>query len=346
MNPKIWIPLSAAAITGVGAAWAGYQLVGQRPAPGAVQQVRFDDVVVAARPISAGAELAAEDLRILRVERGSMSGDAASTPAALIGRVVVEPIATGQPLSAKLLAQSGTTPGLAATLPKGFRAITLEIDPHSGLENFLQPEAHVDVIAALGTGDTTTARTIAQNVRVLAVAGRLRGQRLEKTGEEEASLKNKYSVTLMVTPEQAAAVELACDSGTPRLMLRPGGDEDISPFMGMSLAQLRGDEFADPFNATGSEWEPDRSIPVVTDPTPAPTTEPAQATATTPADPVAPAPAPPKSKPRTHVIEIIRAGIVTRTEMPLRSTGSRSVRTPTERAVVNNDNTPISPADE
>lgn len=344
MNPKIWIPLSAATITGIGAAWAGYQLVVERPTSGAVQQARFDDVVVAARPIPAGAELTTEDLRILRVERGSMPGEGASTPAALIGRVVVEPIATGQPLSANLLALSGTTPGLAATLPKGFRAITLEIDPHNGLESFLHPEAHVDIIATLGTGDTTAARTIAQNVRVLAVAGRLRGQKLEKTGEEEASLKNKYSVTLMVTPEQAAAVELAGDSGTPRLMLRPGGDEEISPFMGMSLAQLRGDEFADPFTTPESDWEP--STPVTTEPAPPTTVEPAPVTVTTPPEPVAPAPAPPKAKPRMHVIEIIRAGVVTRTEMPLRSAGSRSVRTPTERAVVNNDTAPATPADE
>ena len=38
----------------------------------------------------------------------------------------------------------------AAGLPNGFRALTLEMDPHNGLSGFLYPEARVDIIAALG----------------------------------------------------------------------------------------------------------------------------------------------------------------------------------------------------
>jgi pilus assembly protein CpaB len=319
MNPKIWIPLTAAALTGSAAAWTGYQLISYEPAPTAVTPVLMDDVVVAARPIAAGTELTSDDLAVVRVEQGSISGMLSSASAAL-GRVTSEAIAQGQPVSASLFAEEGTTPGIAAALPKGFRALTLQMDPHNGLAGFLIPEARVDIISALGSGDAATARAIAQNVRVLAVAGRVRGQKIETTGEDAALLGNRYSVTLMVTIEQAAAIELALDTGMPRLALRASGDQDIQPFAGLTMAQLRGEVFGDP-------WETAQTLPVAADPLPInPATQPSD-TSTTPPTEI-------KPRTRTHVVEVIRGGVVSRTEMPARTSPT------TERGVVNNEPKP------
>ena len=309
MNAKIWIPLTAAVLTGSAAAWTGYQLISHQAVPAAAQPVLMDNVVVAARPIAAGTELTSADLAVVRVERGSISGMLSSVLAAA-GRVTSEPIAQGQPVSASLLAEVGTVPGIAAALPNGFRALTLQMDPHNGLAGFLQPDARVDIIAALGSGDAATARAIAQNIRVLAVAGRVRGQSFERTGEEAASLANRYSVTLMVTMEEAAAIELALDAGMPRLALRPSNDQDIQPFAGLTMAQLRGEVLGEPFELA-------QTLPIAVDPTVppvAPATKPSEIHVTPPAE------APKRAQ--THVVVVIRGGVMSRTEIPLRASNT------------------------
>jgi Flp pilus assembly protein CpaB len=230
-------------------------------------------------------------------------------------------------MSPALLADEGTVQGLSATLPDGYRAITIHVDRYSGLDGFLFPEAHVDVIAALGSGNDTAARTVAQNVRVLAVAGRLRGESLERTGEEQAAMGSEHNVTLMVTPEQAAAIQLACADGMPRLMLRPGSDSELHPFLGMTLAELRGDELGDPFQNSPWDAEPVNTGPVT----------PVDPPATQPVEPVGPA-QPPKVLPRMHVIEVIRAGVITRTALPAGGAGEQ--RAQPERAIANSDTGP------
>src|SRR5690606_26692489 len=117
----------------------------------------------------------------------------------------------------------------------------------SGLQGFIHPEARVDIVGAFGNGDSAAARVVAQNVRVMAVEGRLVGQAAETEGNDAAALSSDFNVTLMVTPEQAAAIQLAAGAGMPRLTLRAGNDDELHPFLGLTLAELRGEAMADPF---------------------------------------------------------------------------------------------------
>ena len=48
------------------------------------------------------------------------------------------------------------------------------------------------------------------------------------------------SVTLLVTPEEAERLQLACTSGRPRLVLRGNGDYSPAKTSGATLADLRG----------------------------------------------------------------------------------------------------------
>jgi hypothetical protein len=48
-------------------------------------------------------------------------------------------------------------------------------------------------------------------------------------------------VTLVVTPTQAEALELACAAGRPRLVLRSGRDNQTIVMTGIRVGQLRGD---------------------------------------------------------------------------------------------------------
>jgi hypothetical protein len=59
----------------------------------------------------------------------------------------------------------------------------------------------------------------------------------KKEGDEPAVFR---SVTLVVTPAEAEAIELAATSGRPRLVLRNGNDKSISLTPGVTAANLRG----------------------------------------------------------------------------------------------------------
>jgi Flp pilus assembly protein CpaB len=86
------------------------------------------------------------------------------------------------------------------------------------------------------------ARTIVQNVKVLAVGQRLTinnaGAKNESAMSAEAAVAR--SVTLLVKPREAEAIELASSSGRTRLVLRGSFDEGMRQGDGVSVAELLG----------------------------------------------------------------------------------------------------------
>src|SRR4051812_42510317 len=111
------------------------------------------------------------------------------------------------------------------------RAMTLQVDEFSGVAGMLVPGCHVDVIAAIqGANGEPVARTIVQNVKVQAVGQKLTvappaANEQKKENANEPAAEPTRSVTLLVTPEQAEGLELACSTGRPRLVLRSGRDD-------------------------------------------------------------------------------------------------------------------------
>ena len=365
MNWKIWIPLGAATVCGSAAAYIGYELVSRPSQPAVSQKVTTREMVVAKRPVPAGAALAAEDLAIFHIEQSDLPDSALTDLNGLLGKVVIEPLRAGQPIMQGVLASDDIVPGLAAMLPAGYRAMNIEVDPYTGLAGMLVPEARVDVVATLTVEGDSFVRTIAENVLVIAVAGRRAGEAVETTDPEQVRMEKDRSVTLMVTPEQAGKIELATNNTQPRLILRGGADQEPTGFEGIALAELVGEpEMADPFGEqqsvpmqpgiyTSTDYEP------ISEPIPEPATRPTSQ----PSMPIAsegfggamPVPTDParhtvpSAPPRVRVVEIVRSGIVSRESFrvddPTRkptskdSTGDRN-RTP-EQAVVGNETGPV-----
>ena len=151
----------------------------------------------------------------------------------LVGRATRCPIFAGEPVVTAKLADEGAQQGLAAVIPKGMRAITVKVNEFSGVAGFLQPGAHVDVLVVVPRRSETIAtvsRTIIQDVRVLAV-----DQKLQR-GEKESQIVD--AVTLLVTPEQAERLSLACNQGKLHLVMRSNTDADVAVTPGVSLAKL------------------------------------------------------------------------------------------------------------
>ncbi len=273
---KKWAPLGAAGVLGLAAAGLGWVVMSpaQQVQHAAHPDVKLAKIVVAARDLTAGTELTAEDLTYLKVEAANVPDDTFRKISDLLeamekqsdeelddgagsGRVITSDVATGQPLMARHLAPQDTPAGVSAMLPKGYRAISVDVRGDTGLTGLLQPGSHVDVVATLSDNEATVVRTIAQDVYVLAVGTKIAGIKEPKADDRVREHEERNSsVTLVVTPEQAGRIDLAFTSGSPRLVMRGGGDRALSRFSGLTFADLIGTSHSDgDFGYAQSEFE-------------------------------------------------------------------------------------------
>ena len=195
-------------------------------------------VVVAKSDLSAGHRLVETDVEVSVISgAGSLKG-ATRQPKTVVGRTLGAAVRKGQPLKQEDLAPRGTGADLVAQLPPGHRALTVVLrDPVAGTALF--PGATVDVLVTMdraGAGAVREAvtRTAIERARVLAVNDETGSARATPGSDgtqgqdrKPSSAVRKLAVTLDVTPEQAAQLELAASKGSIGLALR--GAEDTSP---------------------------------------------------------------------------------------------------------------------
>jgi pilus assembly protein CpaB len=234
MRWKKWIPLVVALVFGVIAAVIARGMIASGGGISDASSEEMVSVVVASNDIAPGMELTAELLATSQVPLELAPRRAFRMPSELLGSVSQIEIPKGQQILQTMLAAGGSGTGLQALVPPGMRAIALEVNEFSGVGGMLVPGSRVDVLVTLPSGSNgePISRTIVQNVKVTAI-----GQRLTRGEGEGQDFK---SVTLVTTPEQAEAIELATTNGRPRLVLRSGRDNAARESSGMTLAELRG----------------------------------------------------------------------------------------------------------
>lgn len=266
MKVKTWVPLVIAVVLGLIAAKLTRDSMASRR--GMVIPVKLATVVTAAGDIQPGQRLTAATLTTGQMSSGSVPEGAFQSVEAVADRVALTRLVKGQPVLESMLAPQGAAAGMQALIPAGMRAITLEVNEFSGLGGLLAPGCRVDVISVVRVEEGSQgsiARTIVQNVEVRAV-----GRQISEMGggaaagpADAAPLAN--SVTLLVTPAQAEAMQLASTGGRPWLVLRNA--RDAAPFdtHGTSLADLRGE----PAKGLGTFPEPELvevKMPATTEP--------------------------------------------------------------------------------
>jgi pilus assembly protein CpaB len=156
------------------------------------------------------------------------------------GRSALVPILAGEPLLDKKLASKDAGRGLAALVPKGMRAYTIQASKApSSVAGFVLPGNRVDVLLNLrgshdddtGGGSTTT---LLQAVEILAV-----DQELDAPADNKVDVASLGTVTLLVTPEQAALLDLGQHMGQLTLSLRNPEDMAESKAHPAILADIR-----------------------------------------------------------------------------------------------------------
>jgi pilus assembly protein CpaB len=193
--------------------------------------------VAAAANLEAGQAIKAENLRLVDWPATMPLTGAFADPKPLVGRVVLYPLAAGEPILDRQLANPGASSGLTMKIPDGMRAISLHSDDVVGVAGFLLPGTHVDVLVTIhpsGGGDPVT-NTVLQNVQVLTS-----GQKIEP--DPEGKPASTTVVTLLVSPEQAEKVDLASTQGIVHFVLRNGVDDkqfDGPPALFAELSGLK-----------------------------------------------------------------------------------------------------------
>jgi pilus assembly protein CpaB len=149
-----------------------------------------------------------------------------------------------------LLAPRGSGVGLQALVPKGMRALTVEVNETTGVAGMITPGCHVDVVSTLNGAnkDETLACTIVQDVLVQAVGQRLSSAR----NPDEKEPPPVRSVTLIATPRDAEAIELASSTGRTRLVLRGANDRTVTDSTGVRFVELRREDSILPPFTTGT----------------------------------------------------------------------------------------------
>ena len=201
----------------------------------ATQLSRMRKYWTATRTIEPGEVLSATDLQPLPWPGTDPVSGALDQIDAIIGRVVLYPLAPGQPLLERELAIAGSGPGLASKIPRGMRAIALKSDEIVGVAGFLTPGSHVDILVTYRSDGPLepVAATVLENAEVIAA-----GQQTEPDPAGKAV--SATVVTLLLTPQQAERALLASSEGSIHFVLRNRADTLVANSAVVTLSGLIG----------------------------------------------------------------------------------------------------------
>ncbi|MGH7044469.1 MAG: Flp pilus assembly protein CpaB [Acetobacteraceae bacterium] len=217
------------------------------PAPATVR------ILVASQTVHAGSLLKPEDLAghviPIPARHPDESLDTETIRRSLVGAMVRQSLAKGQPVRIDELLRPGDHGFLAAVLKPGMRAVTVGVDDITGSAGLIWPGDHVDLILTetindphLAPGQRIAAETVLADVQVIAI-----DQRIVEGAAAGEGAKAAHTVTLEVTEAEAQKVQVAVRLGRLSLTVRSattlaGGTQaprgtttwasDVSPALG------------------------------------------------------------------------------------------------------------------
>src|SRR6201988_4324122 len=246
-NKRFFIVLVGALIFGVLAAVSVSKYLSSAQA----YSKNLNKIAVAKVAIPIGSKIIPEQIMVVQFPKESTPDGAFESPEKLAGRVAVTNIAAREPITESRLAPEGTSAGLSAIIPEGYRAMTVKVDDAAGISGFIQPGTLVDVVVVIdpreGSGmQDPISKIVLQNIKVLA-----NGQNIDKPKDEREANSVK-AVTLQVTPEQAEKLALAASEGKLQLVMRSQIDQGDEQTNGVNKRQLLNGDKAVPAPEPGS----------------------------------------------------------------------------------------------
>jgi len=197
-------------------------------------------VIVAARDLYQGVTITEEDLYAVQIPPKYLPEGVFLSPEHVVGRIPRERILANEFVRADRLADPESGIGLNAIIPRGMRALSVAVRDGAALSGFLNPGNYVDVLVTI-TPDTDNAKTrtetLLQAIFVLGVNSRMRQETAEEARQRRG--RNRPSVTLLVTADEAEKIAHAENMGDIVLSLRNDLDVKVSNLGGVDIDDLR-----------------------------------------------------------------------------------------------------------
>jgi pilus assembly protein CpaB len=179
------------------------------------EQVR-ETVMAAQHDLPLGATIKKTDIKPVAFLAKDIPTGALATAEQAVGRVTLYPITKNEPLTAAKVSSVNGADGITATIPAGYRAVSVPVNDVSGVSGLILPGSRVDVLFTRpGTMVEAITSTILQNVKVLAV-----GRAIFPNQTVDPKAAKMPVATLLVTPADAQKLELAKNQGKISLSLR------------------------------------------------------------------------------------------------------------------------------
>lgn len=196
------------------------------------------DVYITRRDLRFGERLTRGDLMTApfpanALPRGSFTDITDIFPGGISHRTVLRAMDTREPLLASKLTEPGKEAGITSHLGPGKRAFTIDVNQTSGVAGFLRPGDHVDVFWTGRKDGAEITQLIDARMRIIAVDQ-------SANMERDVEARPARNVTVEATPEQAAALAQAQNSGRLSLALVGINDETVSDAVEMTQDRLLG----------------------------------------------------------------------------------------------------------
>jgi pilus assembly protein CpaB len=207
-----------------------------QPAP-AIETV---DVFVVNRNVVYGERLTRTDLTTARfpansVPVGAFTAIEALFPGDVPHRTVLRAMDTREPVLVSKLTAPGTEAGITSHLSPGKRAFTIDVNQTTGVAGFLRPGDRVDIFwSGRGAEGGDITQLIETSMRLIAVD---QSANMERSNVDGTPVRN---VTVEATPEQAAGLAQAQNSGRLSLALVGVNDDTVTGSIEMTQDRLLG----------------------------------------------------------------------------------------------------------
>jgi pilus assembly protein CpaB len=230
----LFIVMALALLSGLAAAWLALNYLRQPENPIRTVEPTATEVVVAARDLSLGTILTAEDVKLASWPGGLLPEGYSSSVEEVLGRGVITNVVLNEPLISSKIAVKEAGGGLPIVIPEGYRGVSVRVDDVISIAGFVLPGTRVDVMVTLDQGaqqGNPITKLMLQNIPVLTS-----GQVVEQDINGEPV--QVTVITLLVNPEEAEQLVLAATRGRIQLALRNTLDVDSVTTQGARMSSL------------------------------------------------------------------------------------------------------------
>ncbi|EIK53758.1 hypothetical protein YO5_15645 [Stutzerimonas stutzeri TS44] len=221
MGSRTLTLIALSLLLGLGAVWMANNWLSARLDAGPDDDTQ--NVVVATTEIPFGQMVEAQQVTLVRMPKGTVPDDSFETTEAVIGKIATFGMLRGDVLRGARLAEHLGGSTLASLIATDKRAISVRVDDVVGVGGFLLPGNRVDVLATKrkGNGDEAEAKTILEDLRVLAVD--------QTASTDKTQPVVVRAVTLEMSSEEAEKLVKAMTEGRLQLALRNPLDNQKKP---------------------------------------------------------------------------------------------------------------------